>query len=285
MNKKYYYTPISFVFSFLIIIFLALKIMNPEGFKILFVLENNLKNFYPWQLITYIFNDSTSLLYYFFKVLIVFWFCSRIEVLWGSVHFSILIISGILAKSFMALIVYQFIPNFPFESLLNGYGSALSPNPVMLTLITTFGFAFPNEKIYLFFILPFSLKIFAYISMALAVLQLILFFMQGLPLFIAFSIAVVYMVTLALQFMQKFLITNQNIQKDVQRLKKCLLKSQIKSLKNKYILRKHALCDEMILILKILIAHNATICSLFRQEHNMTNEATNTKSITTLMIK
>ncbi|OHD36794.1 MAG: hypothetical protein A2015_04635 [Spirochaetes bacterium GWF1_31_7] len=185
--------PATMIFSIVLISMYGLNILNPTGFHTIFVLKNALVDFYPWQIITYIFNDATSVLYYFFKVLIIFWFCSILESEWGTKHFSIFLLSGILAKSITALAINYFIPIIPFESLLNGYGSMLSPNSLMLTLMTAFGFIYPDQKIYLFFILPVRIKLISIISLAIAAIQLIMIFTTGNPLFISSLLAIIYL--------------------------------------------------------------------------------------------
>lgn len=185
--------PVTSVFAVLLVVMYALNTMNPNGFYQLFVLKNGLNAFYPWQIVTYIFRDNTSILYYFFKVMIIFWFSSTLEHEWGSLHFGIFLTLAVVVKSSVALFVNLFVPGIPFEYLLNGYGSLISPNPLMLSLLTAFGFIYPDHKIYLFFVIPVRVKMVSIISLVIALVQAFSLFTSTPSLFAGFILAFIYL--------------------------------------------------------------------------------------------
>lgn len=125
---------------------------------------------------TYIFLDGSSTFNMFFKVLIIFWFSSSLERLWGSVSFGAFLGLSIFTKSTVAVLSSLAVSGFPFEKLLNGFDSLLSPNSLTLSLMLAYGFIHGNEMIYLFFILPVRVKILALISAILALVQVFMIF-------------------------------------------------------------------------------------------------------------
>lgn len=184
--------PTTITFVMLMVFMYALKVINEDGFYKLFVLKQNFIDFYPWQLITYIFFDNTTLFYYFFKLLIFFWFCSVLESEWGTLHFSIFLIVSIVVKSITAVCMNYFIPGINFESLLNGFDSLLNPNSLMLCLMTAFGFIYPDNKIYLFFIIPIKIKYLSIFSLSIALIHFLMIFMSGLPFIISLVYGTIY---------------------------------------------------------------------------------------------
>lgn len=155
---------------FLIIIVIGMYLLhriNPTSFYQYFVLKStSIGDIFPWQFFTYVFFFPENILFFFFTVLILLWFGSSLENLWGSVNFGIFLLITIVSKSFASFI---FGADFPIIGHYSFY----------LCLMVAFGFNFYHSQIHLFFIIPVRVKILAIIGLILAVFHIIFTFTTG----------------------------------------------------------------------------------------------------------
>lgn len=183
----------TFIFISAVILMYSLRVINPNEFLRLFVLKTGFENFFPWQIFTYIFWDNSTTLSFFFKVLILFWFSSTLEAEWGTLHYSLFLVAGILGKSLTAILWNLLLHRIPFEAFLNGYDSLLYPNSLMLSLMIAYGFIHKDEVIYLFFILPIKVKLLSIISMVFASIQILLLFTASNPFHVNLVFVSIYL--------------------------------------------------------------------------------------------
>jgi hypothetical protein len=131
-----------------------LNLFNRAAFYKLFALSsNNIMEVIPWQFFTYIFSFDIGVIgviFFGFKILILLWFCSALESLWGSLRFLIFLLIAILSRS--------------ISSFLIGPLPLMGDNSLYLCLMVAFGFNFPDNIIYVF-IIPVRVKILAIISL------------------------------------------------------------------------------------------------------------------------
>ena len=143
---------ITLFFIGLSVIMFVLNLMNPEIYIKLFLLKSSdLSQIYIWQFFTYIFytdmhNVFLSALFFGFKILVLLWFCSALEALWGSPRFLIFFLLAVFVRSISAFLIGP----LPVYDDLHLY----------ICLMVAFGFNFPDNRIYVFFF-PVRLKVLA----------------------------------------------------------------------------------------------------------------------------
>jgi hypothetical protein len=158
-SRKIYVT---IVLIFFMIIMYLFNTIDAKTCAELFVLKsNNILNILPWQFITTAFYFNMNFFNFFFTILIFFWFASTLETIWGSFYFSLYLLLIIITRSISAFL-FGPLPMFDYFWPLN------------ICLTIAFGFNFPDEVIYLFFLIPIKLKIMAIISLIL--IPVIIFF-------------------------------------------------------------------------------------------------------------
>jgi membrane associated rhomboid family serine protease len=153
--------PVTSTLALLMVTMFFLNILDPDTFSKAFIITGKtLDQVYPWQFITYMFYLPTSI-FSVFNIMIFFWFGSNLEDLWGTKLFLIFVFSTVLLHS---------IPSFfmGFVPVIGGWS-------LSLCMMVAFGFNFPHEIIYIFFIIPIRVKILAIISLVLIGLH---FFIQ-----------------------------------------------------------------------------------------------------------
>lgn len=153
---------VSIIFTFSYIIMYILFYTNPTAFNHFFVWDSD--NFYIWKIFTYIYANNVNIFFFFFKVMILYWFTSTLENLWGSKDLLIFLIFGILLQGILAFL-YGYINYSPD---INGDGGLYA------CLLIAFGFSYPNEEIRLFFVLPIKVKILAIISLVFILVSIII---------------------------------------------------------------------------------------------------------------
>jgi membrane associated rhomboid family serine protease len=129
----------------------------------------NLPAFYPWQLVTSAFLHSpASFMHILFNMFILWMFGMRIENLWGSRRFLIYYFACVLGASLLQLIAVSapFIwPGIWTPTL----GPTLGASGGVLGVLLAFGMMYPNEPIYLYFLVPIKAK---YLVIGFAALDL-----------------------------------------------------------------------------------------------------------------
>ncbi|HOV13734.1 MAG TPA: rhomboid family intramembrane serine protease [Spirochaetota bacterium] len=144
----------------LVVMYVFYKI-NVKAFISLFVLKSaNLSEIIPWQFITYVFYFPENIVFFFFNVMIFFYFSSTLEELWGSFHLGIYLLIVILSRS-LSCFLFGPLPVIGHWSLY-------------LCLMVAFGFNMPDERIFIFFVIPIKVKTLAIISAAFIPIQIIL---------------------------------------------------------------------------------------------------------------
>ncbi|HOJ64477.1 MAG TPA: rhomboid family intramembrane serine protease [Spirochaetota bacterium] len=157
------------IFIGLIVLMYTFYKINSNTFFDLFVIKSsNFFEVFPWRFITYVFYFPENLFFFFFSVLIFYFFSFNLENIWGSKIFFLYLLLSIICKSISAF-------------LFGGFFPLADRTQLYLSLMVAFGFNFPQERIYLFFVIPIRIKILAIISLILVGLHIILsFFMPGI---------------------------------------------------------------------------------------------------------
>ncbi|MBN1634416.1 MAG: rhomboid family intramembrane serine protease [Ignavibacteria bacterium] len=117
-------------------------------------------DFYPWQIITYMFlhGDFGHL---FFNMFALWMFGVEIENLWGSKKFLIYyFLCGISAA----------VANLFIAPLFSTVGPTIGASGAVYGVLVAFAFLFPNRHIYLYFLLPIKAKYLIIFYMALEVI-------------------------------------------------------------------------------------------------------------------
>lgn len=158
-NHKNY--NLSIVFIIVMVMMYIFNKISATAFMKLFVIHNSdFFHVFPWRFITYVFYFPENIFFFFFTVLIFFMFSTNLENLWGSFYYTLFLIVTIVGKSLAA---FLFGGNFP-----------LADNMALYTaLMVAFGFNYPDQTIYLFFVIPIRIKILAIISLAIVGVQII----------------------------------------------------------------------------------------------------------------
>lgn len=153
---------LSFIFIIVMVMMYIFNKISGAAFMKLFVIHNSdFFHVFPWRFITYVFYFPENIFFFFFTVLIFFMFSTNLENLWGSFYYSLFLLITIIGKSLAA---FLFGGNFP-----------LADNMALYTaLMVAFGFNYPDQTIYLFFVIPIRIKILAIISLAIAGAQIII---------------------------------------------------------------------------------------------------------------
>ncbi|MBR6199043.1 MAG: rhomboid family intramembrane serine protease [Spirochaetales bacterium] len=129
--------------------------INSEKFIELFAITSlNFTHVFPWRFVTYCFYFGESPIFFFFTILVLMVFATKLESIWGSFYFAIFLILTIVSRSIAA---FLFGAEVPIVDWMNVYTS----------LVIAFGFNFAEDRMYLFFIIPIKMKIFAIIALVM----------------------------------------------------------------------------------------------------------------------
>jgi membrane associated rhomboid family serine protease len=116
-------------------------------------------NFWPWQLVTYMFMHG-GLGHLFFNMLALWMFGMQLEHTWGSQKFLLFyLLCGIGAG----------VANLFIAPLLGQAGPTVGASGAVFGVLLAFGILFPDQPIYIYFLLPIKAKYFvaAYIGLEL----------------------------------------------------------------------------------------------------------------------
>ncbi len=150
--------------------------INTEKFIELFAITSlNFSHVFPWRFVTYCFYFGESPIFFFFTILVLMVFATKLESIWGSFYFAIFLILTIVSRSLAA---FLFGAEVPIVDWMNVYTS----------LVIAFGFNFADDKMYLFFVIPIKMKIFAIIALV----------------FLGFSVLNTLLYPLCIQFIQSY---------------------------------------------------------------------------------
>ena len=150
--------------------------INTDKFLELFAITSlKFTHVFPWRFITYCFYFGESPFFFFFTILVLMVFATKLEAIWGSFYFAIFLIITIVSRSLAA---FLFGAEVPIVDWMNVYTS----------LVIAFGFNFAEDKMYLFFFIPIKMKIFAIIALV----------------FLGFSMFNTLLYPLCIQFLQSY---------------------------------------------------------------------------------
>ena len=134
-------------------------------------------NFQVWRLISWIFVPySTSLLTLIFMP-IFYWFLGRtMEQVWGSFRFNLFMFSGVIFTDLGAFILYWILKiqtglSVPFGAT---FGSPFSTYYLNLSLFLAFAMTFPEQRVYIYFVIPVKYKWLAIVYAGLAAYSFIM---------------------------------------------------------------------------------------------------------------
>jgi len=131
-----------------------------------------------WRLLTYAFISEGSI-WFVFKLLVFVYIASPLEGLWGTRRFLTLFGISVIGGGLTAAL---------FNMTLDGGGA------VTMTLMLIHGFLFPENVIYLFFVLPIRIRTLAIISTVVFLAVCVSMGLQGLAYFMGMFSGVVYYV-------------------------------------------------------------------------------------------
>ncbi len=129
-----------------------------------------------WRLVSWIFVPySTSLLTLIFMPLF-YWFLGRtMEQVWGAFRFNLYMFSGVLFTDIGAFVLYFIIKALIGMGISFGatFGSPFSTYYLNLSLFLAFAMTFPEQRVYIYFIIPVKYKWMAIIYAGLVVYSFI----------------------------------------------------------------------------------------------------------------
>jgi membrane associated rhomboid family serine protease len=112
-------------------------------------------NFYPWQLVTYMFMHG-SFWHVFFNMLWLWMFGMELEHVWGSKKFLVFYLTCGLGAG---------VANFIVTTLLGQVAPTVGASGAIMGVLIAFGMLFPDRPIYLYFLLPIRAKYFVALVM------------------------------------------------------------------------------------------------------------------------
>jgi membrane associated rhomboid family serine protease len=122
---------------------------------------HDLAGFWPWQLVTYGFLHSTSsFMHIGFNMFILWMLGVQVESVWGTRRFATYYFVCVIGAGILQLIV---------ASLSNGIYPTLGASGGVMGILLAFGMLFPNQEIYLYFLIPVKAK---WLVVGLAVFEL-----------------------------------------------------------------------------------------------------------------
>jgi membrane associated rhomboid family serine protease len=114
-------------------------------------------NFYPWQLVTYLFMHG-GFTHIFFNMLALWMFGMELENTWGSRRFAIYYLACGLGAA---------IANLFVSPLIGPGGPTVGASGAVFGILVAFGMLFPDRPIYIYFLLPVRAKYFVAIYMGM----------------------------------------------------------------------------------------------------------------------
>lgn len=212
--------------------------INGNSFMQLFVLKSgDISKIIPWQFITYTFYFPENIFFFFFNVMIFFYFSSTLEALWGSLHYGIFLLIIILSKS-IACFLFGPLPVIGHWSLY-------------LCLMIAFGFNMPDEKIFLFFIIPIRVRTLAIISSVFVPIDIIssMIYPSGTEGFFGISLSIGSLISGLLSYVALLIYYPkvfgkkevkidhivEKIQKNIKNIEQTQINEEMKSKNSKYL--------------------------------------------------
>ena len=108
-------------------------------------------NFYPWQLFTYMFlHDTAGIMHIAINMLVLWMFGSQFEILWGKKKFLIYYFLCGLGGAVAHLIISPLLGG--------GMGPLIGASGAIFGLMIAYGLLFPDNLIYVMFIIPMKAK-------------------------------------------------------------------------------------------------------------------------------
>lgn len=109
-----------------------------------------------WRIITWLMYPSSSIFLFLLTAYMYYWIGSILEQAWGSFHFDLYYISGIIMHVVIALILY----------LITGVSYIVTPEFLNLSMFMAYAALFPERTVLFMFIIPLKSKWLAFIDLA-----------------------------------------------------------------------------------------------------------------------
>jgi membrane associated rhomboid family serine protease len=119
--------------------------------------------FWPWQILTFPFVHVDNLAW-FFNMLMLYFFGSRLEELWGTRRY----IQFLLACTLASALVYLLLSLLPLAA-----GPLMGMNSAMFGMLVAFGVLFPRQRIMLYFVAEVEMRIAVWIFMGIEVILML----------------------------------------------------------------------------------------------------------------
>ena len=122
-----------------------------------------MSGFWPWQVVTYplVHLDGLS---WFFNMLMLYFFGSRLEEIWGTRRY----IQFLLACTVAAAVVYALL-----TLVIGTYVPLTTTASITFGMLVAFGILFPNQRIMLYFVAEVTMRTAVWVFIGLAVIMMI----------------------------------------------------------------------------------------------------------------
>ena len=108
-----------------------------------------------WRLVTWVLLPPYGFnLFFIFALLLYYWIGTSLEQLWGDFRYNLYIFFGLFMNTLTSMLIYW----------ITGYSLAPAMSYLYLTLFLAFALTNPNERIYVYFIIPVKMKWLAWLN-------------------------------------------------------------------------------------------------------------------------
>ncbi|MDR1800885.1 MAG: rhomboid family intramembrane serine protease [Lachnospiraceae bacterium] len=110
-----------------------------------------------WRIVTFLISPpTTSWIFAIFVILLYYFIATQLEHVWGDFRFNVYFFSGVIFHVIAAMVIY----------FITGISFPLSTEYLNFSLFFAFAALFPNQKFYVYFVLPVKVKYLAWIDAA-----------------------------------------------------------------------------------------------------------------------
>lgn len=126
-----------------------------------------------WRLISWIFIPTDVSILSIIMLLFYYYVGTQLEQYWGTFRFNLYMFEGLIFTDVASFILY--FVYYAFNKTPSGFGWAFSTSYINLSLFLAFAACFPEEKVYVYFILPVKMKWLALIYLVITGYELVVY--------------------------------------------------------------------------------------------------------------